>query len=158
MLWLGYYENAFAEDPVLFISSELIVEDPDLAVSVDDGTALHIENMSSVKVDLSKWMVWSGGFNALIPSMTILAPYARIAIPQGLLRIPLLDAWLATPDGHPVRMVRSAMVIAPREELIPDIHPVPQKTNRSAKLVLCAAGFATLALCILLDRLMAKGE
>jgi hypothetical protein len=177
--WLGYYENIFAEDPVLSISTEIIVQEPNLLFSIS-GESVVIENKTSVKIDLSNWTVQTGMFIASIAKMTMLAPNATITIPQTVLRIPIQsDTTLHAPDGTLVSqpkesvsvevqepILESVIVSAPREEEYPIPEEIkfiqeeqPLKTNRSAKhWVLGAAAFAIVALSLLLERLMAKRE
>ncbi len=180
VVWLGYYKNSFATAPYLSTVKTIKVGSPSVVISKVNNNAIELTNQSGKMVDLSGWNVISGGVLKPLPQFTMLAPDASIVINAQTLGFDLfLNPSLARPGGQiltqeqvpstPTVQGVTGYYSSDRKGDIKDLQTeaifsektekdIPKKQNRTKQYVFGAVALTVLALCILLERVMAKQE
>lgn len=178
-IWVGYYENIFAEKPYLSVTKTIKVTNPTVILTQVDDRTIELTNQSGKMIDLSGWRVNSKGQYGIIPPFTLLAQDASVtfvasilgfeSFPQAVLSRPggeIMSASLvvrpsvkgATSSTQAVAKNIDSFIIPAEENISFKESDDPQKRNHTKKIIFGVIALTVLALCILLERFMAKQE
>ncbi len=174
-IWIAYYRGQFTVGPYLQLKKTVKVITPSIDALAVDGEAVELTNHSSEVVDLSSWQIVSGGQFAILPEGTLLASDASVTFSADTLGLSsITNVRIARPTGELMPQSTPGQTLGVSTIQIPDdsqpiedvfapvdtsvpIESVPTR-NRTKKLIFGAAALVVLALCVLLERAMAKRE